>query len=128
ARNQSGLSIGYTSLVTDFDSYIASNPLHDSGPQPNRWTSNPLPASIDFNLGGNFVIRAIAFWNQGVGIGSTRAFTLLAADNPTFTNATTLGNFNPVAVGDVSMVAAQVFNFTPTAAQYVRFTATQSNG
>src|SRR5262245_27194038 len=29
-RNQSGLSAGYTSLVTDFDSYIASNPTHNN--------------------------------------------------------------------------------------------------
>ena len=29
-RNQSGLSAGYTSLVTDFDNYIASNPTHNS--------------------------------------------------------------------------------------------------
>jgi hypothetical protein len=128
ARNQSGLSIGYTSLVTDFDSYLASNPLHNSQDQANRWTSTSLPASIDFDLGGTFTIDRIAFWNQGTGIGSTRAFTLLGADNPQFNNAITLGNFNPVAVGDVTMVAAQVFDFAATSAHYVRFTATQSNG
>lgn len=128
ARNQSGLSIGYTSLVTDFDTYIASNPLHDSLTQTNRWTSTSLPASIDFDLGGSYPIDRIAFWDQGTGIGSTLAFTLIAADNAAFTNPTTLGNFNPVAVGDPSAVAAQVFNFPSTQAQFVRFTATQSNG
>jgi len=29
-RNQSGLSAGYTSGVTDFDAYLAGNPTHDS--------------------------------------------------------------------------------------------------
>jgi hypothetical protein len=128
ARNQSGLSIGYTSLVTDFNTYIGSNPLHNSQDQPNRWTSTSLPASLDFYLGGSFTIDAIAFWNQGAGIGSTLAFTLIAADNAAFGGATTLGNFNPVAVGSVTAVAAQVFTFAPTQAQFVRFTATQSNG
>lgn len=128
ARNQSGLSTGYTSQVTDFDSYIASNPLHDSTAQANRWTSTSLPASIDFALDGSFTIHKIAFWNQGTGIGSTLAFTLIAADDAAFTNPTTLGSFNPVAVGDPSAVAAQVFTFAPTEAQFVRFTATQSNG
>jgi len=128
ARNQSGLSIGYTSLVTDFNTYIASNPLHDSQTQTNRWTSNPLPASLDFDLGGTFSIDAIAFWNQGTGIGSTLAFTLIAANNAAFAGATTLGNFTPVATGPVTAVAAQVFTFAPTQAAFVRFTATQSNG
>lgn len=128
ARNQSGLSIGYTSLVDDFDTYIASNPLHDSSAQANRWTSTSLPASLDFDLGGSYSIDAIAFWDQGVGIGSTLAFTLIAADNAAFTGATTLGNFTPVAAGPVTAVAAQVFTFAPTQAEFVRLTATQSNG
>ena len=128
ARNQSGLSIGYTSLVDDFATYIASNPLHNSQDQPNRWTSGPLPASLDFDLGGSFSIDKIAFWNQGTGIGSTLAFTLIAADNAAFTGATTLGNFSPVAVGPVTAVAAQVFTLAATQAEFVRFTATQSNG
>jgi hypothetical protein len=128
ARNQSGLSIGYTSLVDDFDTYIASNPLHDSSDQANRWTSGPLPASLDFDLGGSFSIDAIAFWNQGIGIGSTLDFTLIAANNSAFTGATTLGNFAPTATGPVTAVAAQVFTFTATQAEFVRLTATQSNG
>ena len=35
-RNQSGLSVPYTSLVTDFDAYIASNPTHNSDLGPAR--------------------------------------------------------------------------------------------
>jgi hypothetical protein len=128
ARNQSGLSIGYTSLVTDFNSYIASNPLHDSTLQANRWTSTSLPASLDLDLGGSFSIDAIAFWDQGAGIGSTTAFTLIAADNPAFLGATTIGNFMPVATGPVDATPAQVFTFAPTQAQFVRITATHSNG
>lgn len=38
--NQSGLLVGYTSLVTYFDTYIESNPSHSVLPTPNTdWFS-----------------------------------------------------------------------------------------
>lgn len=61
-------------------------------------------------------------------VSDSRSWDTAPVNNAAFTGATTLGNFNPVAVGDPSTVAAQVFNFAPTKAQFVRFTATQSNG
>ena len=66
-RNQSGLSTGYTSLVTDFDTYIASNPTHNSNLFANVWVSaiGTLTGNFDFDLGGTFTIQSFALWNFG---------------------------------------------------------------
>ena len=64
-RNQSGLSTGYTSGVTDFDTYIAGNPTHNGGGTSTIWDSNNYTTTghIDFDLGGSFSIESFALWN-----------------------------------------------------------------
>src|SRR5262245_42064797 len=55
-RNQSRLSAGYTSLLTDFDAYIAGNPTRDSTPTANDWVSGSGTTTgfFNFGLGGTF--------------------------------------------------------------------------
>ncbi len=113
ARNQSGLSAGYTSLVDNFNAYIATGPVHDSSDQSNRWTSNPLPGSIDFDLGASYSIDALALWSQGNGIGSIAAFTLTAADDSAFTNPTSLGSFSGSSAGTAAAASAQECSRSP---------------
>ncbi len=67
-RNQSGLSTGYTSQVTDFDTYIASNPTHQSIVSAYRWFSASTTGNFDFDLGGTFTIQSFALWNAGGGL------------------------------------------------------------
>jgi hypothetical protein len=63
AINQSGLSTGYTSLATDFDTYIASNPTHNT--INNDWISavGTLTGHFDFDLGGTFLVQSFALWD-----------------------------------------------------------------
>lgn len=123
--DQSGLSVGYTSGVTDFDTYIASTPTHDSSLIATLWLADPLVGSIvdlDFNLGGSYAIESMAFWNRGSNhISNTRAFQMLVADNAAFTGATVIGNYvvNP-NTGPFPAVPAEVFTFASTTARYVR--------
>ena len=67
--NQSGLSAGsgYTSQVTDFDSYIATSPTHLSSGLGIRWASadGTTVGNFDFDLGGTFTIESMALWNWG---------------------------------------------------------------
>ena len=130
ARNQGGLSAGYTSQVTDFDTYLGSNPTHNSDlPSLQTWRSGFIPTgNFDFNLGGTFTIESFALWNFGAGESSNvRGFDLLADDNAAFSSPTLLGSFdaNP-NTGPHNAVRAEVFTFAPTSAAFVRMRITSN--
>lgn len=127
--DQSGLSTPYESLVTDFDTYIAGAPTHDSihaslG-DTSSWISDlgRTVGFFDFDLGSTYTIESFVLWNYGganpqnVGI-----FDLEVADNPDFTGATAIPH-DPTLVntGPSDAVLPQVFEFdTPTEGRYVR--------
>ncbi len=129
--NQSGLSAGYTSGVTDFDTYIASNPTHNTQKIANDWFSafgNPT-GNFDFALGGTFTIQSFALWNEGGNFpANVRGFELLADDNAAFSSPTSLGSFTASATGSGLAVPAQVFTFAPTSAAFVRMVITSNDG
>lgn len=116
AINQSGLSAGYTSGVTDFDAYIASGPTHSLS-ATTEWFGafGTLADTLIFNLGSVFDIGRIALWNEessgfGKGVVST------STDGITYTLLTTLFPIdNPYAD-----YKAEVFSFAEVAAQYFK--------
>lgn len=124
--DQSGLSTGYTSGVTNFDTYIASSPTHDSSLIATLWLADPNVGStvdLDFDLGGSYAIESMAFWNRGSNhYSNTRAFQLLVADNAAFTGATVVGNYSDVNTntGSFTAVLPEVFTFAAITASYVR--------
>lgn len=118
--NQSGLSIGYTSGVTDFDSYIASNPTH-SFLAVNEWFSNfpiisPTFVSVTYDLGAARTLDGLALWNEdGVGMGTLRLSYSLDG-----TSYNSLGMYAPINNPDGVDYPAQVFGFSDFSAQFVR--------
>jgi len=86
--DQSGLSIGFTSGVTDFDTYIGLNPIHTFVAIDNEWFTalNVLAATIVYDLGAIFSIDRIAIWNDEFsGVGMVDVF--VSTDNVLYTNA-----------------------------------------
>lgn len=129
--DQSGLSSGYTSLVTDFDTYIASNPLYSQSVPSSAWTSQFLTGNFDFDLGGSFLIDRFALWNLGSDrVASIVGFNLLADDNPAFSSPVNLGSFNadPGNQGGHASVSPKVVSFTPTMASHLRMQITSNFG
>jgi hypothetical protein len=130
-RNQSALFPGYTSLVTDFDAYLASNPVHEGTFASALWQSaagHPT-GNFDFDLGGTFTIQSLALWNLGGAAASAvNGFDLLASADPSFSSATLLGSFNANSTGVATAAPAQVFTFTPTSAAFVRMVITSNHG
>ncbi|MFO0949864.1 MAG: PEP-CTERM sorting domain-containing protein [Isosphaeraceae bacterium] len=128
--DQSGLSTGYTSGVTGFDSYIASNPTHDSLTGSNIWASNLITTgNVDLNLGGTFTIDRFALWNKGGNAPlALRGFNLLASPDSSFTTTTNLGSFTATNSGTDTATVAQVFSFAATSAAYVRIQITSNFG
>jgi hypothetical protein len=128
--NQTGLSSGYFSGVTDFDTYIASNPTHGIV-NSTRWFSTTQLGYIDFDLGGLHTIESFALWNVGMtSAANVTQFTLIADDNPAFSSPTALltnQSANPNN-GPTAASFAEVFGFTPVVASYVRLQITSNNG
>lgn len=123
AINKSGLSRTYTSLVTDFDAFIATNPTAAHGNGANIWgsTLGVRAGNFDLNLGGTFLVSGMAFWNLVGDVSSVRQFNLLADSDASFGNPVNLGLFtasNVLGIG--ASTSAQVFTFPQTTAAFIR--------
>ena len=122
--NQNGLLAGYTSDVTDFDTYIATNPLHSTVFSNFEWFSNEgsTSASVTYDLGDSLGFDAIALWNEeSSGIGLLDLFW--SADNVTF--ATLATGLTPTNNPLNSDYGADVFNVGSSGMRYVRFDMSQ---
>lgn len=126
--NQSGLSIPYTSGVTEFASYLAMDPTHDGGPEGFVWLFEGSVANFDMDFGADVTVDAIAIWNKD-DIFGVADFNLIAADNPDFNNAVNLltdilSQFpsNPVPTPH------EQFSFTSTTARYFRIEILTNHG
>lgn len=118
--NHNGLITNFTSGVTDFDSYIAGNPLHNWLFGGNEWFGNSgtTTAVVTYDLGSALTIGKLALWNEeAAGIGTLNLLGSLDGIS-----------FSPLASGltptDNSAMAnygADVFSFAATSVRYVRF-------
>ena len=123
AINKSGLSRTYTSQVTDFDTYIATNPTAAHGNGTNIWGSalGVRSGNFDLNLGGTFRVSAMVLWNLLGDPSSIREFTLLADNDASFGSAVNLGTFTASnTLGAGANTGAQVFTFPETSAAFIR--------
>jgi hypothetical protein len=121
--DQSGLSSNYTSGITDFDSYLGTNPTHNGGDAANDWgtNNNVTAAQLNFDLGGSISIQTLALWNRGGGGQGIRNFTIFASDDSSFSSSTNLGSYTATEVlGTGSATLPEQFVFTPTTARYFR--------
>ena len=63
--NHSGLLTDFVSGVTNFDTYLASNPLHSLLATTEFFaTSGVLSGTIDYDLGALFKVDRMAFWDE----------------------------------------------------------------
>jgi hypothetical protein len=119
--NQSGLSVGFSSGVTDFDAYLGASPTHTSPSLPVGVGFASLNSGaigvIDFDLGDTYTVHRFALWNdedfQALG-----PFSLEISDDSTFASSTFLGAF--VALVDTLPVTAQVFDLVDGTGRYLR--------
>lgn len=131
AVNQSGLSAPYVSGTTDFESYVPATRTVSGASSFNSWFSqSSTTGNFDLDLGGSFSIYALALWNdhQPTAAQGVRTFTLLAANNPSFSGATTLGSYTTTPIVSEPNNFGQIFSFAPVTASYVRLVITANYG
>ena len=125
--DQSGLNVGFTSGVTDFDSYMASNPLHSFewrnpvtladqeffGPVDALW------GTIVLDLGASLLVDRLTLWNE-----NTTGFaemTVSTSDDVTFYDGVTHhGTFFPTPNTILSDYPGEVFALSAAQDRYVR--------
>ena len=116
--NEHGLLTTYVPNVTDFDTYIAGNPMHTDIFSGFEWFSNSgtSSAQVTYDFGSVRSFDKLALWNEeSSGIGQLDLFT--SVDGVTFTAlATVFPTDNPLA-----NYPADVFTFGTTSARFVRF-------
>lgn len=128
AINQTGLSAGYTSGVTDFATYVAAT-THDSQPGTD-WVATAVTGSAVFDLGAVFRLDAAAVWNFG-GTGGDPSFGIdditleYSLDNVLFTS---IGPFS-LTQGVIGVVTpADVLSFAAVDLRYVRMNVLSNFG
>lgn len=116
---QSGLSLGYTPGVTDFDAYLAAGPTH-APLGPVAWTSatGDTAPYLRFDLGSVQSIDALALW-VGDLFAPVQADLSVSLDDLSYTAL--LDNQALLPGEPLGPVAAQVLDFGAAAmARYVR--------
>lgn len=109
--NQTGLNKTYVSGVTDFDAYIASNPLHNSGPYSEWNSATPITsARITFDFGEEVTIDRLAWWDEDQT--SNTLVTLSSLDG-------VFDSFRPEEAPRAQTWGAQVFGFKPITLRYL---------
>ena len=119
--NQSGLSSGYTSGVTDFDTYIGSGPTHTLSASDEWFTETGVTdATVTYDLGSVMSIDRMALWGE---------------ESSGFSNAGVYGSADGITYSLLSMIApvdnligsdygAEIFGWATAAIQFVQLRIT----
>ena len=129
--DQSGLSDSFTSGVTNFDSYISSNPRANTTGNQNHFfsSSGNTTGQMDFDLGDTFSIERLALWNIGGStISNLNSFTVFTSETLDFSSATNAGTFSAHNTTSRAIVPVQVFDLTDSEARYVRMQINSNHG
>jgi hypothetical protein len=115
--NQTGLSSGFVSGVTDFSAYLATDPIHATNDEDNAWSgeNGPVLGNLDFDLGDTFLLSSLVLWSQSNANGID-GFTVFSSLDATFSSTINLGTFS---ASIPAPIRAQTF-VTPSTAQFIR--------
>ena len=117
--NQAGLLTNYVSDVTDFNSYIATKPLHKWAFTGNEWFGEfgTTSAVVTYDLGSVRGIDALALWNEDAsGIGKLNL--LGSIDGASFFSLS--AGLSPIDNPVNADYTAQVFAFGAASLRYFR--------
>ncbi len=117
--DQSGLSAGFTSGVTDFDAYFGS-PTHAMQFSNNEWwaRNGVNRGTIIYDLGDVYTLDRLALWNEdAMGIASFELYTSLSSDFSSFIDH---GTFQPSDNAYAVDYEADIFNMIVGNARYVK--------
>ncbi len=120
---QFGSSLDNTINGAGLDAFPSLSATHEMTTPGNSFLASNEPGSIDFELGGSYLVDGLTFWNQNApgpgGTGIQEVIVSSSEDGITFTpidGSPTI--FSRVMTGTSP---AETFDFTPITASYIRF-------
>lgn len=125
--NQSGLSAGYTSGVSDFAT-VAGGTNHNGGNALNSGFSVGPFGQFSYDLGSALSLDGLAFW-ETQNSGSVLEFNLYADTNQNFGDGVGafLGSFLATASG-LTTSSAQTFGFSAVSTQFLHIDIITTDG
>jgi hypothetical protein len=120
--NQAGMDTPFTSGVTDFDTYMAGNPLHNYG-YTTEWFSptGVYSGTIIYDLGADYSLSQMALWNEDAsGLATVSMYT---CPDSACSTSTFIGTFDPTPNTYGVDYPAQVVPFVGTT-EYVELFVT----
>ena len=124
--NQSGLSAGYTSGVTDFDAFVAGTTHNGANALNSGFSVGPF-GRFTYDLGGLIAINGIGLW-ETQNSGSVLSFDLYSDNDSDFSNgASLIGGFVATASG-AAISSGQSFGFGTVSAAFVHMAINTTNG
>ncbi|PYM96189.1 MAG: coagulation factor 5/8 type domain-containing protein [Candidatus Rokuibacteriota bacterium] len=117
--DESGLTVLFVSGSTNFDAYLAGNPLHTQVALNNEWFTalGTTQATVTYDLGRLSTVDRLALWNEELsGFGTGRISYSL--DGETFVS---LISISPVDNPADQPYGAQVFGWEAISARFFRF-------
>ncbi len=105
AIDQSGLSTGFVSGVTDLTSYLGANPTHQST-ATSYWisASGAAGGSVDFDLGSTLPITRFVLWQANeYADEQIDGFTIFTSSVSDFSSSTDVGSFNATDTPSVAL-------------------------
>lgn len=130
--DQSGLTMGYVSGVTDFATYVALSPAHFASNIATNYAASfiaPPNAIVDYDLGlddsdSPLRILQLAFWQYPhPTTGSILDFDVYTSNGSTFADSLLVGSFTAVIDGSglgAPGTGVQVFDLLDSSAQFLR--------
>lgn len=133
AFDQSGLSSGFVSGVTDLSTYLGTNPTHLSTLSPATfWVSSGSGmGSIDFDLGDTFLIEDFVLWQQNFFPSEQiNQFSIATSNVSNFSTSINVGTFNATIPGGTypSPQPHELFDLLPSTGRYVRLNIASASG
>ncbi len=124
--NQSGLSTGYTSGVTNFDTYLATNPSHTYLAAGFEWFAalGIDSATLIYDLGALYNVDRLAIWNEeSSGIAS---MTVLACADSACVSTSSMGSTSSLTNWSSSATSytADVVSLTTRNTRYIELLVT----
>ena len=126
--NQSGLSAGYTSGVSNFAT-VAGGTTHDGASALNSGFSVGPFGQFSFDLGSILNLNGLAFWKTD-NSGTVLGFDLYTDTDQNYGNGIggLLGTFLATALGPALSSSAQAFSFGAVSTQYLHINILTTNG
>lgn len=113
--DQSGLSEGYEGGLTDYDEFLAAEPLHSASGSYREWfaEAGATMARVTFDFGSVFKLSSLALWNEEAGgVGKLKIYAMDQL----------LGEFSPTDnASGVRFYGFDRFDFSEVSTRYLTF-------